>query len=226
LIRPWIRLADEIVVPSEYLKKVFERHGYSARVIPNVVDLSSLRFRRRDPLRPRLLSTRNLEPHYAVDMTLRAFAILKTRFPGATLTIAGTGTQEKSLHRLAADSPGVRFIGRIEPADMPSLYDDHDIFVNSSLIDNQPLSILEAFAAGTPVVSTGPGGIPGLVRDGRTGLLVGPRDPSAMADAVTTLLLEPDKARAMAESAREESKDYTWPRVRERWLAAYDGGIA
>jgi glycosyltransferase involved in cell wall biosynthesis len=224
-MRPWMRLADEIVVPSEYLRGVFERHGYPARVIPNVVDLSSLRFRRRDPLRPRLLSTRNLEPLYGVDMTLKAFAILKARFPQATLTIAGTGSQEKPLRRLAAslNLDGLSLVGRVEPADMPSLYDDHDIFVNSSLVDNQPLSILEAFAAGTPVVSTGPGGIPAMVRDGETGLLVRRRDPEAMAAAVASLLTDPASARAMARRAREESRNHTWPRVRERWLAAYAG---
>ncbi len=220
-----MRLADEIVVPSEFLKEVFERHGYRVRVIPNVVDLTRFRFRERLPLTARLLSTRNLEPHYGVDMTLRAFSILKGRFPGATLTIAGTGSQEHALRRLAARvcDRSVRFAGRIEPQDMTRLYDDHDIFVNSSLVDNQPLSILEAFAAGTPVVTTACGGIPMLVRDGETGLLLPHRDPEAMAAAVGSLLEDPALARRIARRALEKATEHVWLRVRSRWAAAYAG---
>ena len=220
-----MRLADEIVVPSVFLQEVFERHGYRVRVIPNVVDLSRFRFRERLPLRPRLLSTRNLEQHYGVDVTLRAFSVLRGRFPEATLTIAGTGSQENALRRLAArlGDGGIRFAGRIEPQDMPLLYDEHDIFVNSSLVDNQPLSILEAFAAGTPVVSTDAGGIPVMVRDRVTGLLLSQGDPEAMAAAVGSLLGDPALARRIARRALEEATEHAWPRVRTRWAAAYTG---
>jgi len=95
LVRPWLRLADEIVVPSEYLRAIFARHGYRARVIPNVVDLRHFRYRERGALEPRLASTRNLEPHYRVDNTLEAFTLLKARYPEATLTLAGSGSDER-----------------------------------------------------------------------------------------------------------------------------------
>lgn len=223
-----MRLANEIVVPSEFLREVFERHGYLVRVIPNVVDLSRFRFRERVPLGARLLSTRNLEPHYGVDITLHAFHIIKRRFPEATLTIAGTGSQEQMLRRLAAGlgTEGIRFAGRIEPQDMALLYDEHDIFVNSSLVDNQPLSILEAFAAGTPVVSTAAGGIPVMIRDGETGLLLKQREPEAMAAAVESLLEDPVLALRIARSALQEATDHAWPRVRDRWAAAYTGATS
>jgi len=223
-----MRLADEIVVPSEFLREVFERHGYRVRVMPNVVDLSSFRFRERLPLRPRLLSTRNLERHYGVDMTLRAFSVLKGRFPEATLTIAGTGSQESELRRLATrlGAGGICFAGRVEPREMARLYDENDIFLNSSLVDNQPLSILEAFAAGTPVVSTASGGIPVMVRDGETGLLLPRRDAAAMAAAVGSLLEDPALARRIARRAREEATEHAWPRVRDRWAAAYTGATS
>lgn len=220
-----MRLADEIVVPSEFLREVFERHGYHARVIPNVVDLSLFRFRERVPLRPRLLSTRNLEQHYGVDVTLRAFTLLKAEFPEATLTIAGTGSQEQSLRRVAArmGECGIRFAGRVEQEEMARLYDDHDIFVNASLIDNQPLSILEAFAAGTPVVSTDAGGIPGMVRNRETGLLVACREPHVLAAAVSTLLRDPALAASIARRAVGKANEHAWARVRDRWAAAYRG---
>ena len=66
LVHPWMRLAHQIVVPSEYLQRVFLDHGYQARVVKNIVDTSSFAYRDRKPLRPRLLSTRTLEPDYQV----------------------------------------------------------------------------------------------------------------------------------------------------------------
>jgi L-malate glycosyltransferase len=223
LVHPFLSLVDEIVVPSEYLRGVFERHGYRVRVIRNVVDTSRFQYRERAPLRPRLLSVRNLEPHYRVDDTLRAFAILKTRFPQATLTVAGTGSEEGRLRRLAAalGAGGIRFVGRVEPAAIPRLYDEADIFVNSSVVDNQPVSVLEAFAAGLPVVSTRMGDIAAMVRNGEFGLLVPPGNPLAMADAIATLLLNPDLPQRIVRGARKEVEAYAWARVREEWAAAY-----
>ncbi len=104
---------------------------------------------------------------------------------------------------------------------MPELYDGSDILVNASVLDNQPVSVLEAFAAGLPVVSTPSGDLANMIRDGETGRIVPPRDPQAMADAVASLLEDPARARAMARRARLEAEKHTWPSVREQWLAAY-----
>jgi glycosyltransferase involved in cell wall biosynthesis len=219
-----LKLADEIVVPSDYLREVFARHGYRARVIRNVVDTSRFRFRERKPLRPRLVSTRNLEPIYRLDNTLRAFALLRARHPEATLTIAGSGSEEQRLRRLAAPFAGaVRFAGRIDPASMPRVYDDGDIFVNSSIVDNQPLSVLEAFASGLPVVSTATGEIANMVREGDTGSIVQAGSPAAMAEAITRLLSDPERALSMARRARDEVEKYNWPAAHRQWIAAYSG---
>jgi glycosyltransferase involved in cell wall biosynthesis len=228
LVHPWLRRADAIVVPSEYLRQVFQRHGYRADVIPNVVDTTRFAFRERVPLRPRLLSTRSLEPHYGVEQTLEAFALVRRRYPDATLAIAGEGSEEGRLRRRAAElgDGGVRFLGRVEPAGMPALYAQHDIFVNASRIDNQPVSILEAFAAGLPVVSTGTGDIAAMVRAGESGRLVPGGDPAAMARTVASLLEDPEGTRRMARRARGVAEAHTWPRVRRAWAAVYAGEAA
>ena len=224
LVHPFLKLADEIAVPSDYLREVFARHGYRARVIRNVVDASRFRFRERKPLRPRLVSTRNLEPIYGVDNTLRAFALLRARHPEATLTIAGSGSEEQRLRRLAAPFAGaVRFVGQVEPASMPRVYDDGDIFVNSSIVDNQPLSVLEAFAAGLPVVSTATGEITSMVREGDTGSIIQAGNPAAMVEAISRLLNHPESALSMARRARAEVEKYNWPAARREWIAAYSG---
>ena len=223
LVHPWLRLADHIVVPSPYLRDVFAKYGHSARVIHNVVDLSRFVYRERRPLGPRLLSVRNLEPHYRVDVVIQAFAQLKPFVPDATLTIAGYGSEEPRLRRLvdANRLDGVRFVGKVDPADMPRLYDEADIFVNASVVDNQPVSILEAFAAGLPVISTGTGGIAAMVQHEATGLIVPAFDPTALAGAVLRVLANPDEARAGAERAHASTSQYTWPAVREQWAHIY-----
>jgi glycosyltransferase involved in cell wall biosynthesis len=223
LVHPWLRLAHHIAVPSEYLRGVFNRYGHHVHVIPNVIDLSRFGYRVRRPLRPHLLSTRNLEPHYRVDVIVHAFARLKARLPDATLTIVGYGSEEPRLRRMvaAARLADVRFLGRVEPPEMPRVYDEADIFLNASVVDNQPVSILEAFASGIPVISTPTGDIGALVRDHETGLLVPPFDPDAMATAVDWLLAHPECATVYAECARASTTRFTWPAVRDAWAALY-----
>ncbi|PYN34291.1 MAG: glycosyl transferase family 1 [Candidatus Rokuibacteriota bacterium] len=225
LVHPWLELAHEIVVPSEYLRAVFARHGYPARAVPNLVDTTRFRYRDRMPPHARFVSARNLEPIYRVNVTLEAFAMVRERLPSATLTIAGDGSERARLVRRAAalGERGITFRGRVNPVDMPALYDEADIFVNSSIVDNQPLSVLEAFAAGLPVVSTATGDIAALVRDRETGLVIPPDDAFAMAKAMTTMLEYPVRARQMARRARSEVEAFTWSRLREQWDAAYAG---
>jgi len=224
-VHPWLRLADAIVVPSDYLREVFARFGYLARVVPNIVDTTRFACPERATLRPRLLSSRNLDPYYRVDNTVEAFALLTRRFADATLTIAGDGSERSRLERQVETLglKGVRFVGRVEPEAMPALYRNADIFVNSSVVDNQPVSVLEAFAAGLPVVSTATGDIAALVRDGETGLLVRPGDPEGMAEAVSRLLERQDLARHLTRRARHVVEEFSWPAVRDRWAAVYSG---
>ena len=220
-VGPFLRAVDEIVVPSAYLQQIFDAHGYRARVIPNCIDTSRFQYRERAVPRPRLLSVRNLERHYRVDTTVNAFARVKERFADATLTIVGQGSEERRLRALAQGIDGVHFAGPVDPREMPQRYDAADIFVNSSVIDNQPVSILEAFAAGLPVVSTSTGDIASMLRGGEAGLLVKQDDADAVADAVTRLLDEPALSLRVARRAREEAERYTWPSIGGEWNALY-----
>jgi glycosyltransferase involved in cell wall biosynthesis len=224
LVHPWLRLADEIVVPSAYLGEKFARFGYRTTVIPNVVDVSRFAYRERVPLQPRLLSTRNLEPMYGVDVIVDAFARLRALVPDATLTIAGYGSEEPRLRQEAAPTGGIRFIGKVAPEHMPDVLAAADIFLNASVVDNQPVSILEAFASGLPVVSTPTGDIPAMLHHGHAGVLVPHRDPAALAAAVAALLDYPDDAREMARRAQHGVDGYTWAAVRDAWSSVYAGG--
>jgi len=223
LVHPGLRLAHEIVVPSEYLRGVFAQHGYEATVVENVVDLDRFAYRDRRPLRPRVLSTRNLETYYRVDLVIEAFARFREAVPGATLTIAGHGSQEPALRSLAAQAAGdaIQFVGKIEPDAMPRLYADHDVYVNASEVDNQPVSILEAMAAGLPIVTTAAGDIPFMVRDRETALVVPTGDAAALADALCAVWRDPQRSLERARRASRDVARYTWPAVRDRWTEVY-----
>ena len=223
LVHPWLKMVDKIVVPSLFLRDVFVRYGYHAEVIHNVIDTAQFRYRERLPLMPEFLSVRNLEAHYGVEQTLVAFAMIQTVFPAASLTIAGHGSQEAELKHLsqALALRNVRFVGPVDPASMPALYDAHSIFLNSSFVDNQPMSLLEAMASGMPVVSTRVGDIPNMVEDGELGTLVPVGDPSAMAKAGALLLEQPDRAALMAHCAKESLMRYDWSKVGPAWAQTY-----
>ncbi|HJZ69894.1 MAG TPA: glycosyltransferase family 4 protein [Blastocatellia bacterium] len=220
---PIIKLADRVVVPSDYLVKVFARFGVDADAVRNTVDLSTFRFRARPAFRPVLLSNRNLERHYNVECTLRAFALVQTQIPEARLIVAGDGTERRSLLELAQNFQlrNVDFRGAVAPQDMPALYDEADIFVNASDVDNQPLSIIEAFASGLPVVTTDTGGIGEMVSDHETGLIFTQGDHVATSERVIGLLTDHELAARMVSRAREESNKYTWAAVGNQWLKIY-----
>ena len=222
---PTIRLVDSIVVPSEYLVRVFADFGLSATAIYNLIDTSRFRFRERSPLRPVFLSNRNLESHYGVDRVLRAFAIIQERIPHATLTVAGDGSQSSALKTLAHELnlQNTHFVGQIAPERIADIYDAADIFLNGSEIDNQPLSILEAFSCGLPVVTTGAGGIPDIVTDGRTGMVVSCGDHVAIANRAIALLGNPVVAKQIVDEARHECLKYSWEAVRDAWMSVYHG---
>jgi glycosyltransferase involved in cell wall biosynthesis len=220
---PTIRLVDEVVVPSGYLVDVFARFGIHARSIFNFVDSARFRFRERKPLRPVFLSNRNFEPLYNVGCILRAFAIVQRRFPEASLTLAGDGSQRVELERLASelDLRRTEFVGRVAPEEMHGLYAAADIYLNSPDIDNMPGSIIEAFASGLPVVTTDAGGIPYILKDGETGLMVQRGDYQAMAACAIRLLEDEALASGIALRAHEECAKYSWATVRDEWLRLY-----
>jgi L-malate glycosyltransferase len=222
---PTIRMVDSVVVPSEYLVRVFADFGLSATAIYNLIDTSRFRFRERSPLRPVFLSNRNLESHYGVDRVLRAFAIIQEQIPHTSLTVAGDGSQASALKALAKDLKlqNTQFVGQIAPDRIADIYDAADIFLNGSEIDNQPLSILEAFSCGLPVVTTDAGGIPDIVTDGRTGMVVSRGDHVALANRAITLLANPGLAKQIVDRARHECLKYSWEAVRDAWMSAYHG---
>lgn len=216
---------DKIVVPSGYLVDVFREFGLPASTVPNIVDLSQFRYRERVPLRPHLVCTRGFSPYYSVDVVVRAFAEVKKEYPEAQLDLVGNGPLEGDVRKLVADLnlTNVNFTGVAPYREIGKYYDQADIFINASWLDNMPLSVIEAFASGTPVVTTSPECMPYLVEHEHTGLLSPVGDEKALAANVIRLLRDPALADRLAQNARDASRSYTWEAVREQWLTTYRG---
>lgn len=228
LARRVLRRADRLVVPSGYLQEVFREFGLEAQIVPNIVDLSQFQFRDRKPLRPHLICTRGFHPYYGIDVVVRAFAELQKAYPEAQLDLVGGGSLEASIRDLVRQLrlSNVNFMGVVSREAIGRAYDRGDIFVNASNLDNMPVSVLEAFAAGTPVVTTEPEGMKYIVQHERTGLLSKPGDPSGLAKNIMRVLKEPQLAEQLTQNAFEESKRYRWTAVREQWLSIYEGLVA
>jgi len=218
-----LRTVDRLVVPSAYLVHVFQEFGLEAQAVPNIVDISQFSFRQRSPLRPHLICTRGFHPYYGVDVVVRAFAEVQIHFPEACLDLVGKGVSEAEIRKLvrSMNLSGIHFTGVASREEIGRFYDQADIFINASRLDNMPVSILEAFACGTPVVSTAAESIPYLVEHERTGLLSDVGDAPALAQNVIRLLRDPDLAARLASNAYSQSQAYRWPNVRKQWLDTY-----
>lgn len=225
-VREQLRRAALCITPSVFLQRVFRHHGLTTEVIPNIIDLA--RFcpseRREFGAAPHVVVTRNLEPIYDIPTALRAFATVRSSFPEARLTVAGSGPELQRLQTLAAGlglSAAVNFTGRIDNDQLPKLYAQADCMLNPSTADNMPISILEALASGVPVVSTDAGGIPDLVTHEQTALLVPVGDPDALAVQALRVLQD----RAMATQLRKQGlahvQQFAWRKVHVQWMDVY-----
>lgn len=163
--------------------------------------------------RPTVVCVSRLVPRKGQDMLIRALPAIRQRVDGAALVIVGGGPYAERLHKLADEcgvTDSVTFTGGVPAAELPAYYLLGDVFAmpcrtRGSGMDVEGLGIvfLEASAAGVPVVAGDSGGAPETVLDNRTGRVVDGRSVSQIADAVSTLLADPDRAAAMGSAGRE-----------------------
>lgn len=144
-----------------------------------------------------------LVPIKGVDLFLRAASLVRERIPDVRFLVVGDGPEREALEDQAAAlglEDAVRFLGWRH--DLPALYADLDLLALSSRNEGTPLCLLEAMAAGVPVVAAGVGGVPDLVQDRVTGRLTPPKDAGALASAMAEVLADRAGAQALAATAR------------------------
>lgn len=230
-VRPSLRRCARIVVPSGFLEQVFISRSIEVTVVPNIIDLSRFSISPEDSRNadgrgdaPRIIVTRNLEALYDVATAIEAFASIRSRYPDATMHIAGEGEERQRLEqhcRRLGISDAVHFTGRLSHEQIAALYREADLMLNPSLADNMPNSLLEAMASGVPVVTTDVGGIPYLVEDGVHALLVPPAEPGKMAAASLAILDDAALRHRLVQAGRELVEQFTWNRIAQRWACVY-----
>jgi len=170
--------------------------------------------------RPRVAYLGRLAPQKDVGTLLQAFA----RLPADTqLMLAGDGPDRPALqHRAQRFGGRVHFTGFVPHVKVPAVLRHVDLLVLPSLYEDLSSALIEAMAAGLPVVATRVGGIADLVRYGVNGLLVAPpRDPAALAAAIGQILADPAAAARMSAAARSTAAAYAWPDLARQVLEVY-----
>lgn len=221
------RYVDAAVSCSQFnAHTVAARYTTMPRVIFNGIDTTLFRPVTPDPTLHHygahlLLYVGRLQPWKGVDTAIAALP----HIPGATLLIVGDGEERSRLEQLthtAGLSQRVQFLGALPRTELPRIYSSVDLLLATSFASETfGISLVEAQACGLPVVATRFGGFPEVVDEGRTGLLVPPRDPQALADAVRSLLENPTQRAAMAAAAPRWAAQFSWPAVVDRVESAY-----
>lgn len=223
-VRPFFETATVVTAPSDFLADLIHRSFHvPVEIVPNVVDLSTFRYRQRTRIRPKLLVTRHLEKIYDIESVLRAFGVVQEHHQDATLCIAGTGREESYLHRLVPvlGLRNVQFLGHVAQRDLPAICDQCDIFVNASRVDNFPGALLEASAAGLPVVSTCAGGIPFIYEHKKNALLSEPGDWQGLAAAVELVITSPALAMQLSIEGSALAQKCDWEQVSQALYRSY-----
>lgn len=164
-----------------------------------------------------------LHPTKRVDDAILAFAPIAARHPDTALLIISEGKERARLECLTANlhlEKSVVLLGFIK--DAPQYFSAFDIFVHSSQSEALALAVLEAGCAALPTIATSVGGIPEIIEDGRSGLLVPVRDPASLARAIETLYDNPEKARSLGDALRVRvERDFTRERMVRETLFLY-----
>jgi len=215
--------ATVVVTPSNYLLEHMKAYRKTIALIPNPVEIKLYSFRLRVKPAPRILYLRALHHIYNPALAVYALEQLISVFPNAHLTIVGpdkgdgTAAELTQLITTLNLSNHVSLVGSVPKSQVPALMEAADIFINPTNVDNTPVSIIEAMAAGLCIVSTNVGGIPYLLSNNDNALLVRPRDPEAMADAIKRILTEPALAERLSRNARAKAEQFDWSVILPQW---------
>ncbi len=222
-VRKCLSRATSVTSPSRYLLEQMQSYVTTAVVLPNPLDVSQYAFRLRSAVRPNLIWVRRLHRIYNPSLAPRVIALLTKEWPDIRLTMVGRderdGSSDETMRtaRELGVADRIRFTGGVPRTEVASLLESADIFLNTTDIDNTPVSVMEAMACGLCVVSTNPGGLPWLIRDGHDGMLSPCNDAESLAGNIDSLLRSPGYAAKVSASARRTVESFDWSVVLPQW---------
>jgi glycosyltransferase involved in cell wall biosynthesis len=224
--------ADRTTAASQYLSDWIDHAapGTVTDIVPFGVDTERFQSRSRtdrtgEPFTIGII--KSLEPRYGIDVAIRAMAMVVRTVPDGRLVIAGGGTKEADLRSLVADldlDAHVTLVGRVPHDEVPALMDSLDVLVNPTVVpESFGVVILEASAMELPIVATDVGGVPDVCVRDETAILIPPRDPAALADAIVLLASDPDLRTSMGIAGRSFVKErFAWATTVETMLGVLE----
>ncbi len=230
LDRAMVGRADALLANSAFGAERLQRaYGRRAAVITHGVDLggpapaavAALRARYQLNGKCVLITVNFLHPRKRLDLFLRSFQLVRAQAPNAAALIVGEGPEGARLKALAREldiEEAAIFTGFVSDEELPAYYALANVYMHTGKLESFGLSVLEASAAGLPVVSVDEGGPREIVADGETGALVA-ANPTALSDAALALLQDSARRMTMGQAARRRAaQDYTWERGARTFL--------
>lgn len=209
------------IAPSGYLLEAFKNRGYAEILfIPNTIEIENYQFKLRQDSEPKILWVRSLSTIYNPEMAIKVFYEIKKEFPKATLCMVGPDLDNMlpKLKKMADDlNLEVTFTGKMKKSEWISHAENYTVFINTTHFDNTPVSVMEAMALGLPVVSTNVGGIPYLLEDHKTALLVEDDDVMAMVEGIKKLTIDVALKDEIVHNALKLVQQFDWKVVKNRW---------
>jgi len=241
-LRLALRPFEEVIAPSTELLDVARQLGVSSDrsvFIPNAVDSHEfspdvsrgvVRSQYGIPIDDKLIvCPRRLVPKNGVDFLIESLPMLRRSLHSFCLLIVGDGPERKKLENRVGElglRDSVIFTGSKDNADLPYVYADADVVAIPSLKEATSIAALEAMASACAIVATDVGGLPEIIEDGVTGLLVPPRDPEALSLAISRLIRSSDLRRELGRAARARvEKEFTWDHVARETTRVYERAI-
>lgn len=215
--------AGIVTAPSRYLQEEMRLYRENILLIPNPLDIKNYPFRLRSVTSPRLVWLRAFHNIYNPQMAPLFISELRETFPEITLTMVGPDKGDGALQKTQIQieklglQKNIEIIAGVPKAQVPGMLEKGDIFINTTNIDNTPVSVIEAMACGLCIVSTNVGGIPYLLDDGEDALLISPNDAQAMATAIRRILTEPGLGEKLSRNARSKAEQFDWSVILPQW---------
>jgi len=209
------------IAPSGYLKYEFEIKGYKTLLIPNVIPILNYSFKERKKITPKLLYVRAFAKIYNPTMAIEVLKELKKTYSEAVLCMVGpdkdgTLNDVQQLIDRYELHDSVEITGVLSKSEWHKKSEEFDIFINTTNIDNTPISVIEAMALGLPVVSTNVGGLPYLIDDNKNGVLVDKEQPILMVNQIVEIIEKNNISLII--NGRAKVENFDWSIVRKQWL--------
>ena len=230
ILAPLMRRIRYRIAVSESARRTVARHFPGAyEIVPNGIDVTAFETPKPRPRempadRAHVLYVGRLEPRKGVDVLIQAMSIVRAQVADARLVIVGDGPDRDALtSRARAVKIEVHFTGRVDDQQLPAYMQASDVVCSPALSgESFGIVLLEAMACGTPVVASRIEGYAELLGSGDCAVLVPPRDPDALAAALSALLSDEGRRRALAERGAAKAREYAWPAVAARLERIYE----